>query len=73
MGEVAVALRTFRLIGLILLGVVPLEAGERVWQWTAFGQNNGLVHNAMNTVVQSRDGAMWFATLGDIFRYDGRI
>ena len=67
------ALRYFRLIGLMLLGVYPLEAGERVWQWTAFRQNDGLVHNAVSTVVESRDRAMWFATLGGISRYDGQI
>lgn len=47
-------------------------AGEDRHVWTSFRQEDGLAHNVVTAVVQTPDGAMWFATLGGVSRYDGR-
>ena len=47
-------------------------AGEARQVWTSFRQEDGLAHNMVTAVVQTPDGAMWFATLGGVSRYDGR-
>ncbi len=47
-------------------------AGEARHVWTSFRQEDGLAHNVVTAVVQTPDGAMWFATLGGVSRYDGR-
>ena len=47
-------------------------AGEARQVWTSFRQEDGLAHNVVTAVVQTPDGAMWFATLGGVSRYDGR-
>ena len=48
-------------------------AGEPMRVWTAFRQEDGLAHNVVTAVVQTPDGAMWFATLGGVSRYDGHV
>ena len=48
-------------------------AGEMMRAWTAFRQEDGLAHNVVTAVVQTPDGAMWFATLGGVSRYDGHV
>ncbi len=47
-------------------------AGEARHVWTSFRQEDGLAHNVVTAVVQTPDGAMWFATMGGVSRYDGR-
>ena len=60
-------------IGLVLLLVVPPRAEARpVMDWTVYQYKDGLAHNVVTSVVQARDGAMWFATRGGISRYDGQ-
>ncbi|MYC14069.1 MAG: hypothetical protein F4Y39_10125, partial [Gemmatimonadetes bacterium] len=48
-------------------------AGEARQVWTSFRQEDGLAHNVVTAVLQTPDGAMWFATLGGVSRYDGRL
>ena len=59
------------LIGLFCLNAEAF-AGEARHVWTSFRQEDGLAHNVVTAVVQTPDGAMWFATLGGVSRYDGR-
>lgn len=59
------------LIGLFCLNA-EVFAGEARQVWTSFRQEDGLAHNVVTAVVQTPDGAMWFATLGGVSRYDGR-
>ena len=48
------------------------SAMEEVRRWTTYREEDGLYHNMVTAVVQTRDGAMWFATFGGgISRYDG--
>ena len=40
--------------------------------WTTYTTKDGLAHNSVRTVTQTRDGAMWFGTFGGgISRFDG--
>ena len=60
-------------IGVVLMLVVPLRATARpMMDWTVFRHEDGLAHNVVTSVVQTRDGALWFATRGGVSRYDGR-
>lgn len=59
------------LVGLFCLNT-GIFAGEARQVWTSFRQEDGLAHNVVTAVVQTPDGAMWFATLGGVSRYDGR-
>lgn len=60
-------------ISLILMLFVPPRAEARaVMDWTVYQYKDGLAHNVVTSVVQARDGEMWFATHGGISRYDGR-
>jgi len=40
-------------------------------QFRRYGTGDGLPSSSVYTVVQDRDGAMWFGTKGGIARYDG--
>ena len=57
---------------LVLCLNAEVFAGEARHVWTSFRQEDGLAHNVVTAVVQTPDGAMWFATLGGVSRYDGR-
>ena len=59
------------LVGLFCLNT-EVFAGEARQVWTSFRQEDGLAHNVVTAVVQTPDGAMWFATRGGVSRYDGR-
>ncbi len=60
-------------VGLVLMCVHTLWGAKVVRKWTAFRQEDGLAHNLVTSVVQTQDGAIWFATLGGgISRYDGQ-
>lgn len=60
-------------IGLVLLLVFPPSVETApVMDWTVYQYKDGLAHNVVTSVVQARDGAMWFATRGGISRYDGQ-
>ncbi len=60
-------------IGLVLLLFVAPRADARpVMDWTVYQYKDGLAHNVVTSVVQARDGTMWFATRGGISRYDGQ-
>ena len=39
--------------------------------WTTFTTADGLADNSVNTIIESRDGALWFGTSGGVSRYDG--
>ena len=71
-GENLKTLFSWMLVGLFLLNS-EIFAGETQRVWTAFRQEDGLAHNVATAVVQTPDGAMWFATLGGVSRYDGRV
>ncbi len=55
----------------MLLVVDPWYGVIRAQQWTTYTAADGLAHPSVRTVFQSRDGAMWFGTLGGVSRYDG--
>lgn len=71
-GQKLKTLFSWVLVGLFLFNSESF-AGEAQRVWTAFRQEDGLAHNVVTTVVQTPDGAMWFATLGGVSRYDGRV
>jgi len=47
---------------------VPAAAQYRFDVWTT---ENGLPDNTVNSVVQTRDGYLWFTTFDGLVRYDG--
>ena len=51
----------------LLWGPCPVVAQE----WQSFATSDGLVNSGVRTVVQSRDGAIWFGTRGGVSRFDG--
>ncbi len=51
----------------LLWGPCPVLAQE----WQTFTTSDGLVNSGVRTVVQSRDGAMWFGTRSGVSRFDG--
>jgi serine phosphatase RsbU (regulator of sigma subunit)/ligand-binding sensor domain-containing protein len=54
-------------------GTAPICANDDLARaWTTFRQEDGLAHNVVTAVAQTRDGAMWFATFDGVSRYDGR-
>ena len=69
-GQKLKTLFSWMLVGLFLFNSESF-AGEAQRVWTAFRQEDGLAHNMVTAVVQTPDGAMWFATLSGISRYDG--
>src|SRR6185369_7904750 len=48
--------------------VVPTSAQYHFDSWTT---ENGLPHNAISSIVQTRDGYLWLASLDGLIRYDG--
>ena len=71
MGDQKVLFFRWMIVGLFCLNA-EVFAGEDRHVWTSFRQEDGLAHNVVTAVVQTPDGAMWFATLGGVSRYDGR-
>jgi len=57
--------------GLILFclgAAAPAAAQYRFDQWTA---DNGLPQNSVRSIVQTRDGYLWFTTFDGLVRFDG--
>lgn len=48
--------------------VVGARAASRFDSWTS---DNGLPQNSVYTILQTRDGYLWFTTLNGLVRYDG--
>lgn len=53
---------------LSVLFSTPLTAEYRFDQWTT---EDGLPQNSVNSIVQTKDGYIWFATFGGLVRFDG--
>ena len=47
------------------------SAGSGQAAWTTYTTAHGLPENTVSTVLQDRDGAIWFGTTGGACRYDG--
>jgi ligand-binding sensor domain-containing protein/signal transduction histidine kinase len=45
-----------------------LAAGLKIASWTS---DDGLPQNSVYSILQTRDGYLWFTTLGGLVRYDG--
>lgn len=45
-----------------------MRAGSRFDVWTT---DNGLPQNSIYSIIQTRDGYIWFTTFGGLVRYDG--
>lgn len=59
------------LLGLLLaclLACFRISAQSRFDSWTI---DNGLPQNTVRSIVQTRDGYLWFTTLNGLVRYDG--
>ena len=56
-------------VSLLLLGPLPLALAQyHIDSWTT---DNGLPHNAVRDILQTRDGYLWLATADGLVRFDG--
>ena len=62
------------LIHLTLLTVLwATEApADQIWRFRGFTTRDGLSHDIVRDVLEDRAGALWFATMGGVTRYDPR-
>lgn len=61
-------LQIIRLLTIALLFFQTVMGQYRIDQWTA---DNGLPQNSVYSIIQTRDGYLWFATLDGLVRFDG--
>jgi signal transduction histidine kinase/ligand-binding sensor domain-containing protein len=55
----------------VLLALLPSPAAAReLWRFRTFTTRDGLAHDIVRDVLEARDGALWFATMGGVTRYD---
>jgi len=47
--------------------IAPFRKGT----WQTYTERDGLIHNKVNTIYQSRDGMLWFGTDIGLSRFDG--
>ncbi|MBX7183731.1 MAG: diguanylate cyclase [Vicinamibacteria bacterium] len=54
-------------------GALALDPSRQLTQYvqTVWRMENGLPHNTMRAIVQSRDGYIWLGTYGGLVRFDG--
>ena len=38
-----------------------MPVGRPLFEWTVFRPEDGLSHNVVNDIIQTRDGVLWFA------------
>ena len=50
----------------------PLQVGQGRGHWHTFGVKDGLANSVVFSMIQDRDGALWFGTQGGVARYDGQ-
>src|SRR5262245_51306357 len=60
--------RLFLLTVLTLVSAKPATCQYVLHSWTA---DNGLPQNTVYSILQTRDGYLWFTTLGGLVRFDG--
>lgn len=63
--------RVFAIAFCLLLCSPTLATGQsEVWRFRAFRRADGLAHDIVRDVVESKAGALYFATMGGITRYE---
>jgi signal transduction histidine kinase/ligand-binding sensor domain-containing protein len=55
----------------VLLTCLPREAAAQSFRFDAWTSDNGLPQNSVYSILQTRDGYIWFTTLDGLVRYDG--
>jgi signal transduction histidine kinase/CheY-like chemotaxis protein/AraC-like DNA-binding protein/sugar lactone lactonase YvrE len=62
------------LIFLVLLPLLAAEASGQAYRLSVrrYGIEEGLPHRQVNYIIQDRQGFIWGATNGGVFRFDGR-
>jgi ligand-binding sensor domain-containing protein/signal transduction histidine kinase len=58
----------FTLLILLLFSVQPIRAQYR---FDTYSTDDGLPQNSVHSIVQTRDGYLWFTTFDGLIRYDG--
>ena len=48
-----------------------MPVGRPLFEWIVFRPEDGLSHNVVNDIIQTRDGVLWFARQDGICSYDG--
>ena len=52
----------------LIAGTIPVSAQYQIKSWTT---DDGLPQNTVYSIVQTRDGYLWLATLDGLVRFDG--
>jgi signal transduction histidine kinase len=60
------------LLFLLSLGEGASAWGRPVWRFRTFTTRDGLAHNIVRDVLETREGTLWLATMGGLTRYDPR-
>src|SRR5215216_2158662 len=58
----------FLLVGLLACAVATAQPRYQFDHWTT---DDGLPQNAVNAILQTRDGYLWLATFDGLVRFDG--
>jgi ligand-binding sensor domain-containing protein/signal transduction histidine kinase len=59
------------IIGCVLLGYGSISSVMAQYRFDVLSTDNGLPQNSVYSILQTRDGYMWFTTLDGLVRYDG--
>jgi ligand-binding sensor domain-containing protein/signal transduction histidine kinase len=62
--------QTIACLGLLLL-VLLTNRAQAQYHFEAWTTESGLPHNTIKTILQTRDGYLWLASLDGLVRYDG--
>jgi ligand-binding sensor domain-containing protein/signal transduction histidine kinase len=58
-------------VPLLLVGSSSLFAATAQYRFDVWTTDNGLPQNSVTSILQTRDGYLWFTTFGGVVRYDG--
>lgn len=58
------------LVSLVILLLTPVLASAQ-YRFDSWTTDNGLPHNTIRAILQTRDGYLWLASLDGLVRYDG--
>ncbi len=65
-------IRKFLIVFLFLIMSAFMLASEGTYIFDHISRKNGLSNSSISSIVQDKDGFMWFGTQGGLNRYDGK-
>ena len=55
----------------MLLSITGNTAGKQPYRFHTFSPEGGFYYNGINSIVQNKDGLVWFIIDNDLYRFDG--